>query len=90
MHVPEELLWYILYFFLQNWDEYGIDFSEPPIQSESQVVTGVQDVEVPLSESDVLELQSLFDPLKQDDSYGVTVYLDVLNFVKSKLSLGVA
>ncbi len=46
----------------------------------------IPDTPCPLSEEDEVELSELHDPLQTCDDYGISMYLNVVEFVSMKIA----
>ena len=71
---------------LQNWEDYGIDCDGPLpdcFQDEGAVI--IPDVPTLLSASDFQDLSTVVNPLQDDNSYGISVYLNARQFVRERI-----
>ena len=77
-----------LYFNLQDeFDEYGIDWDGPlPCEAEMDVESIVVPVtNTPLSQEEYHQLSLCINPLRESNSYGIDIYLEVKEFVRSHI-----
>lgn len=65
---------------------FGIDW-DGPLSDEDSCLVNVPDVDNPLTDQDYQELQELFSPLDNSNSFGVDIFLKVLEFVCYKLNI---
>ena len=66
---------------------YGIDWDAPlPIGADDLQVVEVPDIPNPLTDEHYMELQTNIHPTSADSDYGVRQYLNVLDFVQSKVT----
>ncbi|XP_019853028.1 PREDICTED: uncharacterized protein LOC109582628 [Amphimedon queenslandica] len=65
---------------------FGIDW-DGPLSDEDTNYVNVPDVDNPLTDEDYLELQETISPLDNSNSFGVDIFLKVLQFVCHKLNL---
>ena len=67
---------------------YGVDWDgPPPSDGDDSNMVVVPVTACPLSQRDMEELQSLYNPLTSSDDFAVDVYVNVLEFTVSKLTL---
>jgi len=65
---------------------YGIDWDGPVPQIETANNVQVPLIEVELTDEQLYYLYENFDPLRNDDNYGIDVFLDVLNYIDNCLA----
>ena len=65
---------------------YGIDWDAPlSTESAEPDQINVPDIPNPLSSADYVELQAAVNPMQQLDDFGVSLYIDTIRFVYSKI-----
>ncbi|XP_031550495.1 uncharacterized protein LOC116287931 [Actinia tenebrosa] len=70
----------------QEWNEYGIDCDAPlPNKPGDDETLAFEVTNNPLSESDFQEFAQLVHPLRGDDCYGITIYLEACALVSERL-----
>ena len=77
-----------LYFHLQDeFDEYGIDWDGPlPCEADIDVESVVVPVtNTPLSQEEYHQLSLRINPQRESNSYGIDIYLEVKEFVRSRI-----
>ena len=73
----------------EEFEEYGIDW-DGPIPAEADVdveAVLVPETNCPLSQVDYHELSHSINPLRESNSYGIDIYTEVKEFVRTHIRL---
>ncbi len=65
-----------------DFNFHGIDWNGP-ISEENDSAVDVPEIEIPLLEEELDELQSIFSPNTRSDNFGIDIYIRVLERVNN-------
>ena len=76
----------VLIFLKEEINQYGIDYDGPLPEDANDDTVIVPVVRCPLTTDEIETLVNTIDPLRDDNTYGIAIYEDVLHFVTAILN----